>query len=178
MINANKISSEFPGSISVEVVKRHLEETPNTLFLCVSRAAERFINTACVEYFFGGCDHFPIFGDDQSPMLLYIGLPVIITENRCKRTKYVNGAAGTVSYRHGDVFFIQSKDVMIPVFPVYSSNVKYYPLRPAYASTVHKIQGQTLNHVTLVFDMESITCGMGYVAVSRVPSLDKVVPMF
>ena len=178
MINANRISPEFPTSISAELVHRHLQEAPNTLFLCISRAAERFISTACVEHCFGGCDHFAILGDDQSHMLLYIGLPVIITINRCKRTKYVNGAAGTVSFHHGDVVFIKSKDVIIPVFPVYSNNIKYYPLRYAYVSTVHKIKGQTLEHVTLVFVMKLITYGMGYIAASRVDSLDKVVSMF
>ena len=52
-----------------------------------------------------------------------------------------------------------------------------YPLRPAYAFTVHKVQGQTLDSVYV--DISSLKCfrkegrhGLAYVALSRVKSLD------
>ena len=176
--NDNRISPEFPTSLTSELVHNHLQRTPETLFLCLSRSTESFINTACVEFFFRDAIPFSVLGDQLEPLQVYIGMPVLITENRCKKTRYVNDTTGTVAYFQGSAFFIQATDVMIPVFPVYQGNCMYYPLRPAYASTVHKIQGQTLQHVTLVFDMQSITAGMSYVAVSRVPSIDKVVPMF
>lgn len=105
-------------------------------------------------------------------------MPVIITENRCKRTRYVNGTIGNVAFYNGLTYFITSGDVVIPVFPVYNCDVAYYPLRLAYATTVHKIQDQMLDHVTLVFNKENLTPGIGYVVVSRVSSADRVGPMF
>ena len=37
--------------------------------------------------------------------------------------------------------------------------------------------GQAVEHVTLVFDMRMISPAVGYVALSRVSSLDNVVPL-
>ena len=67
---------------------------------------------------------------------------------------------------------------VVPVFPVYTSECKlYYPITPAYAFTVNKMQGETLDHVTLVFDKEFAGPGIGYVAISRVRELKNVVPL-
>lgn len=135
---------------------------------------------ACIEFFFRGQYPIPILGEDLIPLVMYIGLPVVvITQNRCKKSKYVNGITGTVQFFRGDMFYLKSGENTIPIFPIYNEQkVKYYPLRPAYATTIQKVQEQTLNHVTLVFDMRSLTAGMGYVAISCVQFLDKVVPMF
>ena len=85
---------------------------------------------------------------------------------------------GRVKYCQGDTIFIEnvSKDI-IPVFPVYCEGQQYFPILPAYASTVHKIMGQTLEHITLVFDIRMLSPAVGYVALSRVSSLDNVVPL-
>lgn len=85
---------------------------------------------------------------------------------------------GRVKYCQGDTIFIEnvSNDI-IPVFPVYSEGQQYFPILPAYASTVHKIMGQTLEHITLVFDIRMLSPAVGYVALSRVSSLDNVVPL-
>ena len=73
--------------------------------------------------------------------------------------------------------FIQSLDKVIPVFAVYNNGQEYYAIVACYVSTVHKVMGQTLSHVTLVFDMRILSQGIGYVALSRVSSLDNVVPL-
>ena len=46
-----------------------------------------------------------------------------------------------------------------------------------YTSNVHKVIGQAVEHVTLVFDMRMLSLAVGYVALSRVSSLDNVVPL-
>ena len=177
-INRHGIFQEFPAAVTREVIQEHIRHSPNTLFLVLSRQTETFINNTCVEFFFHDQHPFPTRGEDLEPLVLYIGLPVIITQNRCKKTRYVNGITGTIAFFRDDTYFLRSDDQTIPIFPLFNEHqVMYYPLRSAYATTIHKIQGQTLDHVTLVFDMPSITPGMGYVALSRVASLDRVVPM-
>ena len=37
--------------------------------------------------------------------------------------------------------------------------------------------GQTLGHMTLAFDIRMLSPGVGYVALSRVSSLDNIVPL-
>ena len=66
---------------------------------------------------------------------------------------------------------------MLPIFPVYDNGVCYYPIVPGYASTVHKIVGQDLAHVTLVFDLKKLLSAVGYVAISRVNSINNIVPL-
>ena len=57
--------------------------------------------------------------------------------------------------------FIQSLDKVIPVFAVYNNGQEYYAIVACYVSTVHKVMGQTLSHVTLVFDMRILSQGIG-----------------
>ena len=85
---------------------------------------------------------------------------------------------GRVKYCEGNTIFVQNNSgEVIPVFPVYCEGRQYFPIVPAYASTVHKIMGQTLQHITLVFDIRTLSLTVGYVALSRVSSLDNVVPL-
>ena len=49
--------------------------------------------------------------------------------------------------------------------------VTAYPLRPGYASTIHKLQGAELKHVTIWLDAKNMRAA-GYVAISRVRTDD------
>ena len=89
----------------------------------------------------------------------------------------VNGMAGKVKYLDGNTIFVQTANVIVPVFPVYSDGQEHFPIVAGYASTIHKVMGQTLQHVTLAFDMQMFSPAVGYVALSRVSSLDNVVPL-
>ena len=82
-----------------------------------------------------------------------------------------------VMYCEGQNIFIKSGDIIVPVFPVYRDRVPYYPIVAGYSSTIHKVMGQTLPHVTLVFDSRFLTLAVGYVALSRFSCLDNVEPM-
>ena len=85
---------------------------------------------------------------------------------------------GRVKHCEGETIYIEnSSSDIIPVFPVYSEEQQNFPILAAYASTIHKIMGQTLQHATLVFDMRMLSPAVGYVALSRVSSLDNVVPL-
>ena len=62
--------------------------------------------------------------------------------------------------------------IPIPALNVYNRNVggsrTQYPLRLAYALTIHKSQGQTMDKVVIDLGKCEKTLGMSYVALSRV----------
>ena len=85
---------------------------------------------------------------------------------------------GKVKYIDGNTIFVETNtNVIIPVFAVFKDGQQYFPLVAGYASTVHKVMGQTLQHITLVFDIQMLSRVVGYVALSRVSSLGNVVPL-
>ena len=96
---------------------------------------------------------------------------------RCKERHVLNGNSGKVKYIHGSIIFVQSEKYLLPIFPVYDNQVCYYPIVPWYASTVHKIMGQDIPHVTLAFDLKTMSSAVGYVALSWVSSIDNIVPL-
>ena len=72
---------------------------------------------------------------------------------RCKERCIVNGMTGKVKYVQGNTVYVQTSEAIVPVFAVYSNGLEYFPMVAGYASTIHKVMGQTLKHVILVFDM-------------------------
>ena len=85
---------------------------------------------------------------------------------------------GKVKYIDGNTIFVETNtNAIIPVFAVFKDEQQYFPLVAGYASTVHKVMGQILQHVTCVFDIQMLSPAVGYVALSRVSSLDNVVPL-
>ena len=84
---------------------------------------------------------------------------------------------GKIKYLQGNIIFIQSSNNIVPVFAVFDQGQQYFPIVAGYASTVHKVMDQTLQHVTLAFDIQMLSPAVGYVALSRVSSIDNVVPL-
>ena len=84
---------------------------------------------------------------------------------------------GKTKYMEGSIIFVEAANKLIPVFAVYHSSKRCYPIVPGYASTIYKDMGQTLEYVTLVFDMWMLCPAVRYVALSRVSSLDNVVTL-
>ena len=83
---------------------------------------------------------------------------------------------GKVKYVENNTIFLESSKGILAVFPVFGNGCQYYPSVTGYSSTVQKIMGQDLYHVTLAFDWRTLSPAIGYVS-SRVSSFDKVVPM-
>ena len=83
---------------------------------------------------------------------------------------------GKVQYCDGGNIFVKCGDILVPIFLMYRNREPYYPIVAGYCSTIHKVKGQTLPYVTLVFDSRFLSPAVGYVALSRVSSLDNVVP--
>ena len=84
---------------------------------------------------------------------------------------------GKINYFEGNIIFIQSSNKVIPVFAMFDQGQQYFPIVAGYASTVHKVMGQILQHVTLAFDIQILSPAVGYVALSRVSAIDNVVPL-
>ena len=67
---------------------------------------------------------------------------------------------GKIKYFEGNIIFIQSSNKIIPVFAVFDQGQQYFPIVAGYASTVHKVMGQTL-HVTLAFGVRILSPAVG-----------------
>ena len=53
----------------------------------------------------------------------------------------------------------------------------YYPITAAYSSTVHKVMGQDMEHITLALESRVLPPAVGYVALAPVRNLDCTVPI-
>jgi len=119
-----------------------------------------------------------------------VGARVMFVKNDVQR-RWVNGTVGTViDVREGlidvqvedEVFAVERAAWLIgsPYFDSGSGDIKLktgilinqFPVVLAWAVTVHKAQGQTLNQVVCDFTMPYFAPAQAYVALSRVVSLD------
>lgn len=108
-----------------------------------------------------------------------IGAQVMVTYNICVTTGLINGTRGvvvelgsygvTINTKYGlrAITFVtlnapQNNDIYIT----------FMPLKLAYAMTIHKAQGATLDACVLDLGNDIFACGQAYVALSRVRSLD------
>ena len=120
-------------------------------------------------------------GSIQSPELLElkVGAPVIATKNNSEGL-YHNGSLGKVVALedglpvvdfHGDEVVVNPDTWEVSNEGITLGAVTQIPLRLAYAITVHKSQGMTLDAAEIDL-AEAFVPGQGYVALSRVVSLD------
>ena len=119
----------------------------------------------------------------EARLSLAVGARVMLRRNIDTKAGLVNGAIGTVlsiAANHVTVQFdhvsvpynvekVKSKFMVMKHFYVYR---KQYPLILAYAVTIHKCQGLSLDCAIVDLSSEVFSEGMAYVALSRVRSLD------
>jgi ATP-dependent DNA helicase PIF1 len=113
---------------------------------------------------------------------LRVGACVMCTRNIDVETnKICNGSQGKIIgfnvYKNPIVRF--DSGVIMPIEPFHCQHSEYpcivvsqYPLCLAWATTIHKIQGATLEHAEIDCGMNIFEYGQTYVALSRIKNLD------
>jgi len=129
----------------------------------------------------------------ESELTLKVGARVMFLRND-PDGMYVNGTLGTVEYLKEDLIRIETDEGdQVEVGPEKWENARYYfdaeenkvqsetigtftqyPLKLAYAITIHKSQGQTFDKVAIDLDRGAFTHGQTYVALSRCRTLEGV----
>jgi len=123
----------------------------------------------------------------SSQLKLKVGAQVIITKNDINR-RWVNGDIAEISKLQNDKIFIKLNGRILQLkkstwkqYEYYLSKNKIgaevvatftqYPLKLAWAATIHKCQGQTFQKVVIDLDTGTFSHGQTYVALSRATSL-------
>jgi len=180
---AGYVMNEVP---SVSDVKHILEETPHTMFLTISRRACSMLNSLALECLFENAEPLAVVPtdpesnienyigskmacDDPLELPIYVGAYVILTKNLNKGIGFVNGMGATILGMDGPNIIVRTdQGIEMPIWPWTSEDkVVHYPFRLGYASTLHKVQGATLPHITLWLDVRNMPAA-AYVALSRV----------
>ncbi len=129
----------------------------------------------------------------EPELLLKEGTQVMFIKNDIVTKKYFNGKIGVVTSLSKDKIIVTCDGEAIEVAEETWENVKYtlnrsdekleqqvqgrffqYPLRLAWAITIHKSQGLTFDHV-MIDAASSFSSGQVYVALSRCTSLNGIV---
>lgn len=114
---------------------------------------------------------------------LKVGAEVMFLKNNFEKG-YVNGTRGTVhtfladgtpiiKIRNKDIITVSKEEWIIEENGRKKASISQFPLRLAWAITVHKSQGMSLDYAEIDL-ANTFVYGMGYVALSRVKSLSGV----
>ncbi|CAE7229696.1 unnamed protein product [Symbiodinium pilosum] len=172
-----------------------LHETPQTLFLTITRRSAALLNDLAVQALYadaaplcyvpgdyesnvGNYDHAGQLVDCEPLQVpIYQGMRVTLTCNLQKEQNFVNGMSCTVlGVQRNSVLVRTQCGNVLSVFPYTDDEIvihgqqrraTYLPLRLGYAVTLMKVQGATLQHITLWLDVPNVEAA-AYVALSRV----------
>ena len=172
-------NSDDPGD---DEITRVIQAYPEHTFLTISRKPCNRVNQLVLHRVFNPSDaDAQIQYDCDLPISpVYSGMKVMITQNRNKSESVVNGQLATVhSFHNNTMFLTLPNGRVVNTYPVTYTDTKgvtktVYPFMPAYALTICKAQGQTLNTAIIWFDINFVPAATGYVAISRVKKLDNM----
>ena len=159
-----------------------LTNYPESTVITVSRHAANRINTVYITRIL---DKSSFLGHVTSDCELgeipvYKGMRVIITHNQNKALSIVNGRIATVVQLERNTLFLKLRNGrIVHIHPVSFQNenntVKTaMPFMPAYALTIPKAQGQTIDKCIVWLDSPVLAPGGGYVALSRNRKLENI----
>jgi len=128
----------------------------------------------------------------KKELKLKVGAQIMITKNDTGfPQKWVNGTLATIEYLSKDEIKIKIKDKIFNLPKSKWENINYrlngnkinpavigtfiqYPIKLAWAATIHKCQGQTFNNVAIDLHEGAFSHGQTYVALSRAKSIEGV----
>ena len=184
------------GDPSLEEIEDVLQRHPETTFATCTRHKVATVNQLCVQARYEKMRK-PVLGaldmdweanpanyEDSGkrkagvpqplPQKIYSGMRLHLTRNVNKGMDFVNGMEATVRSLDPASGCLRVTTTMgkdLALFPltedVEDGRITCYPARPGYASTIHKLQGAELAHVTIWLDVKRFKAG-GYVVLSRV----------
>ena len=151
-------------------------DQPEGIILTVSKKAATRVNKVALQSLFSDADQLGQipYDSDLGTDCAYRGMKVLITQNRDKENEVVNGQPGTLMYRENASLFLKHPNGYIccihPVIQTdeHGERTVVYPITPAYASTITKIQGQNMKKIILWLDCQTVPSGSAYVALSRI----------
>ena len=142
------------GVLADEEIFEAYSRTPDTIIMTVSRAASQRVNGVVTKTLFANqtplCQVPCASVADEAVILPYRGMKIVITENRDKSSRVVNGQEATLVSNHNNTLLIQYRDgqraFLYPVthFQEGRGDMTCYPMTPAYARTISKSQGQNI----------------------------------
>lgn len=136
------------------------------------------------------------FTDETAPaeasLRLKKGAQVMLLNNDSGK-RWVNGTLATIAHLDGDEIWVKIDDDVYPLQPVTWEKFAYafdndagkitetvqgsfsqFPLKLAWAMTIHKAQGKTFDRVTIDLGSGAFTHGQTYVALSRCRTLEGI----
>ena len=185
------------GLPSLEEVKNILAKHDAVTMATCTRRAAASLNELCVEAIFASLkqnslavlaadwesnpENYDADGrlvkDKLQPTTLrvYAGMRVFLTRNMNKKTDFVNGMQASVQGYDADsrcLHVLTTTGRQLAVYPLTedvpeAGRITTWPVRPGYASTIHKLQGAELDNVCIWLDVKHFRAG-AYVAMSRV----------
>ena len=91
-----------------------------------------------------------------------------------QKKTFINKNTRKVKYVENNTIFLESSKGILAPFPVLENGCQYYLLVAGYSSTVIKIMGQDLDHVTLAFDFRTLSPDIDMSLCQRYPLLTKL----
>jgi len=175
-------------------VRRILVKHPDTTFLAIARRNVCLLDGLCIEAKFPRRAPLAVIDADVesnpenynedgrlkglrdmkcTQLPLHEGMQVYFTRNVDKARDFVNGMRGTVVGWDSRVNAVQVQTLTNHVVWVYRwtdaelGNKTYFPIKAGYATTILKVAGAELPHVTLWLDVPHVP-GAAYTGMSRV----------
>ena len=168
---------------TTQTMRAFFEIFPKGLAVAVTLDHVRLLNTLAVQALMTQDDYLGMIQVDAkgttTPMSVYRGSRVMVTDNLLKAAGVVNGAFGVVTHLYRDCLIVLldngTEAAVHKVAFEKQGGGQYvaFPVQHGYSCTLAKIQGHTVTEGLAVWPDVCIPAG-GYVAVTRVRSPDKL----
>ena len=164
------------GFVLDEELYHAFSHQSQTSVMTVSRAAARRINRFVLQELFAGKEPLSDVAcaavAGGPPILPYVGMNIVINENRDKASRIVNRQDTTLVSVQGHSIILHFPDQAFVYLVTHhvegEGDVTQYPLSPAYARTISKSHGQTFMHLLVWLDCPVVPARLAYIALSRV----------